>query len=116
MMRQRRQSANNVETDGQEAAGEDMLMNFQLSASFLEVYGEDIHDLMDDDRKCLPIREDSNGKVIVKGLQETPVTSDAEAMIRPTNTSDVIKMLLYYHGQLLWVTRSSSLPYSQREI
>eukprot|EP00985_Skeletonema_marinoi_P007920 scaffold3535_cov278-Skeletonema_marinoi.AAC.1 len=25
-------------------------------------------------------------------------------------------MLLYYHGQLLWVTRSSSLPYSQREI
>eukprot|EP00985_Skeletonema_marinoi_P014526 scaffold7368_cov114-Skeletonema_marinoi.AAC.2 len=25
-------------------------------------------------------------------------------------------MLLYYHGQLLWVTRSSGLPYSQREI
>eukprot|EP00985_Skeletonema_marinoi_P007929 scaffold3536_cov203-Skeletonema_marinoi.AAC.8 len=80
MMRQRRQSANNVETDGQEAAGEDMLMNFQLSASFLEVYGEDIHDLMDDDRKCLPIREAKPGVVIVKGLQETPVTSDAEAM------------------------------------
>eukprot|EP00984_Skeletonema_dohrnii_P019555 scaffold9371_cov84-Skeletonema_dohrnii-CCMP3373.AAC.2 len=25
-------------------------------------------------------------------------------------------MLLYYHGQLSWVTRSSGTPYSQREI
>eukprot|EP00984_Skeletonema_dohrnii_P010688 scaffold4191_cov76-Skeletonema_dohrnii-CCMP3373.AAC.6 len=25
-------------------------------------------------------------------------------------------MLLYYHGKLSWVTRSSGLPYSQREI
>eukprot|EP00984_Skeletonema_dohrnii_P028709 scaffold18783_cov104-Skeletonema_dohrnii-CCMP3373.AAC.1 len=25
-------------------------------------------------------------------------------------------MLLYYHGQLQWVTRSCWLPYSQREI
>eukprot|EP00984_Skeletonema_dohrnii_P007653 scaffold2797_cov133-Skeletonema_dohrnii-CCMP3373.AAC.1 len=25
-------------------------------------------------------------------------------------------MLLYYHGQLSWVTRSCGLPYSQREI
>eukprot|EP00986_Skeletonema_menzelii_P003739 scaffold1185_cov143-Skeletonema_menzelii.AAC.33 len=83
ILRQRRQSANNtvVDTDcPSETTGEDMLMNFQLSASFLEVYGEDIHDLMDDDRKCLPIREDSSGVVIVKGLQETQVTSGAEAM------------------------------------
>eukprot|EP00985_Skeletonema_marinoi_P029289 scaffold27503_cov108-Skeletonema_marinoi.AAC.2 len=36
--------------------------------------------------------------------------------IRPTSTSAVKPMLLYYHGQLLWVTRSSGLPYSQREI
>jgi hypothetical protein len=74
---------NNNDTDDdcqQQQHGGDILINFQLSASFLEVYGEDIHDLMDDDRKCLPIREDSNGVVIVKGLQETPVTSDAEAM------------------------------------
>eukprot|EP00985_Skeletonema_marinoi_P009697 scaffold4522_cov145-Skeletonema_marinoi.AAC.3 len=25
-------------------------------------------------------------------------------------------MLLYYHGQLSWVTRSCGLPYSQHEI
>ena len=81
VIRQRRQSgANVVDTECQEEFGQDILVNFQLSASFLEVYGEDIHDLMDDERKCLPIREDSSGVVIVKGLQETPVTSDAEAM------------------------------------
>jgi len=58
----------------------DALVDFSLSASFLEVYGEDIHDLLDEDRRSLPIREDSNGEVIVKGLRDTPITSDAEAM------------------------------------
>lgn len=60
--------------------GSDALIDFSLSASFLEVYGEDIHDLLDEDRQSLPIREDSNGEVIVKGLRNTPITSDAEAM------------------------------------
>ena len=35
---------------------------------------------MDDDRKCLPIREDSNGVVIVKGLRNKSIANDAEAM------------------------------------
>ena len=61
-------------------SGEDSLIDFSLSASFLEVYGEDIHDLLDEDRKSLPIREDSNGEVIVKGLINTPIASGAEAM------------------------------------
>ena len=61
-------------------SGEDSLIDFSLSASFLEVYGEDIHDLLDEDRKSLPIREDSNGEVIVKGLITTPIASGAEAM------------------------------------
>ncbi|KAL7540949.1 hypothetical protein ACHAXR_011794 [Thalassiosira sp. AJA248-18] len=60
--------------------GADALIDYSLSASFLEVYGEDIHDLLDDDRHSLPIREDSNGEVIVKGLRNTPIASDAEAM------------------------------------
>lgn len=58
----------------------DALLDFSLSASFLEVYGEDIHDLLDEDRQFLPIREDSNGEVIVKGLRDTLIASDAEAM------------------------------------
>ena len=58
----------------------DALIDFSLSASFLEVYGEDIHDLLDEDRTSLPLREDANGEVIVVGLRNTAVTSDAEAM------------------------------------
>eukprot|EP00984_Skeletonema_dohrnii_P023561 scaffold12647_cov78-Skeletonema_dohrnii-CCMP3373.AAC.1 len=45
------------------------------------------------------------------------VTYDVVAtLIRPTYARAVKKMLLYYHGQLSWVTRSCGLPYSQREI
>ena len=58
----------------------DALIDYKLSASFLEVYGEDIHDLLDEERNSLPIREDSNGEVIVKGLRNTPIASDIEAV------------------------------------
>lgn len=58
----------------------DALIDFKVSASFLEVYGEDIHDLLDEDRVSLPIREDSNGEVIVRGLRSTSIASDVEAM------------------------------------
>ena len=58
----------------------DALIDFKVSASFLEVYGEDIHDLLDEDRVSLPIREDSNGEVIVRGLRSTSISSDVEAM------------------------------------
>jgi hypothetical protein len=58
----------------------DALIDFKVSASFLEVYGEDIHDLLDEDRISLPIREDSNGEVVVRGLKSTSITSDVEAM------------------------------------
>ncbi len=59
MLRRRRQSAggggvnNNNDTvdENNYDSGGDTLINFQLSASFLEVYGEDIHDLLDEERK-----------------------------------------------------------------
>eukprot|EP00984_Skeletonema_dohrnii_P018280 scaffold8512_cov75-Skeletonema_dohrnii-CCMP3373.AAC.1 len=45
------------------------------------------------------------------------VTYDVAATpIRPNNACAVQNTLLYYHGQLSWVTRSCGLPYSQREI
>ena len=56
------------------------LIEFKVMASFLEVYGEDIHDLLDEDRRSLPIREDSNGDVVVRGLRDVQVSSHAEAM------------------------------------
>ena len=37
-----------------------VLLDFKLTASFLEVYGEEIFDLLDEGRKALPLREDSS--------------------------------------------------------
>lgn len=58
-----------------------------ISASFLEVYGEDVHDLLDEDgnNTCsranpLPLREDSSGTVSVVGLRTVSVSSAEEAV------------------------------------
>ena len=56
------------------------LIDFKVSTSFLEVYGEDIYDLSDGDRNALKIREDSNKEVIVVGLKSTAVANTMEAM------------------------------------
>jgi hypothetical protein len=63
----------------------------QVTASFLEIYGEDVYDLLDDAddasaasavgrRVSLPIREDAAQGVIVSGLKQVPVASRAEAL------------------------------------
>lgn len=63
-----------------------VLVAYTVEVTFLEVYGEDIHDLLqdvlgeDDPRKSLPIREDSSGQVIVVGLQSRKVKTNVEAM------------------------------------
>jgi len=68
--------------------------SFKCSASFLEVYGEEIHDLLSTTNtskpatqqtsggktNSLPIREDSNGGVVVAGLTHVPVSSVHEAL------------------------------------
>ncbi|KAL7525932.1 hypothetical protein ACHAXR_002550, partial [Thalassiosira sp. AJA248-18] len=56
------------------------LIDFKVSASFLEVYGEDIYDLMDEDRNALKIREDSKKEVIICGLQSNPISNAFQAM------------------------------------
>ena len=56
------------------------LINYKLSASFLEVYGEDVHDLLDRDRKSLPLREDSTGGIVIAGLTNRPVSNASEAL------------------------------------
>ena len=58
------------------------LVGFTVSASFLEVYGEDIYDLLDDndDRKSLKLRENEDGEVFVVGLRKNPVANAAETM------------------------------------
>ena len=53
---------------------------FCLETSFLEVYGDDIHDLLDLSRSVLPLREDGVGGVVCVGLTVRTVTSAAEAV------------------------------------
>ena len=62
-------------------------VDYEVTASFLEVYGEDIHDLLSSDdeslsqqQKSLPIREDSNKVTFVPGLRTVPITNHKEAM------------------------------------
>jgi len=62
------------------AGGGPVLLNYKIAASFLEVYGEDVHDLLDRDRKSLPLREDSSGGVVIAGLTSRPVANTAEAL------------------------------------
>lgn len=59
--------------------------NAVVSASFLEIYGEDVYDLLDDSadgrgRPSLPIREDANAGVLVSGLKDMVVHSRDEAL------------------------------------
>jgi len=52
----------------------------QISTSFLEVYGEDVHDLLDPMRKSLPLREDASNSVVCPGLTAKTVQSASEAL------------------------------------
>jgi hypothetical protein len=61
--------------------------SFHLTATFTEVYGEDIYDLLNPssgDKKSLPLREDSSGTVTVVGLTHIPIftVSDALSVLR----------------------------------
>ena len=60
--------------------GVSSLVDFKISASFLEVYGDDIYDLLEEERTSLKIREGSNKDTIVVGLREQVVSSADEAM------------------------------------
>ena len=58
-----------------------------VSISFLEIYGEDVYDLMNEDRiaitnarSSLSVREDIKGGVFIEGLKEIPVTCALEAL------------------------------------
>jgi hypothetical protein len=58
------------------------LIQYILQASFLEVYGEDVHDLLDDteSRQSLHLREDPDGGLVVRGLTTRKV-DDADAAL-----------------------------------
>jgi kinesin family protein 4/21/27 len=56
------------------------LVDFRVFASFLEVYGEDIFDLLDENRNALKVREDSNKEVVIVGLKQVHIHNSVDAM------------------------------------
>ncbi|KAL3924022.1 MAG: hypothetical protein SGILL_001299 [Bacillariaceae sp.] len=62
--------------------GEDSqaLLDYSLKASFLEVYGEDVYDLLDVNRRSLPLREDAEKGIVVVGLKDRAISNTAEAL------------------------------------
>jgi hypothetical protein len=68
------------ENSDQGEEGSQILLDYDVSASFLEVYGEDVFDLLDPSRKSLPLREDSNGGVVISGLKSRPISNLNEAL------------------------------------
>mmetsp|Transcript_36339 Transcript_36339/g.74047 ORF Transcript_36339/g.74047 Transcript_36339/m.74047 type:complete len:1130 (-) Transcript_36339:43-3432(-) len=81
---QRREEAEKAllqSVDGDKERPASSLVDFQVSASFLEVYGEDIYDLLvDESRTPLKLREGTNKEVVVKGLRNKSILNAAEAM------------------------------------
>eukprot|EP00600_Ochromonadales_sp_CCMP1393_P010158 CAMPEP_0174964600 /NCGR_PEP_ID=MMETSP0004_2-20121128/5962_1 /TAXON_ID=420556 /ORGANISM="Ochromonas sp., Strain CCMP1393" /LENGTH=1439 /DNA_ID=CAMNT_0016213327 /DNA_START=197 /DNA_END=4513 /DNA_ORIENTATION=- len=61
-------------------------LSYTLKASYLEIYGEEVYDLLDHgsssspNRIQLPVREDEAGKIVVQGLNEL-VVKDADAAL-----------------------------------
>ncbi|KAF7322353.1 Kinesin domain-containing protein [Mycena chlorophos] len=72
---------------------------YTIKASFIEIYNEDLIDLLTDDagRREVQIREDKDGHIIWGGLREVPVKNPSEVMallrkgssIRRTNETDM---------------------------
>ena len=60
--------------------GSQVLLDYSLKASFLEVYGEDVYDLLDANRSSLPLREDSKGGIVVVGLANRCISNTTEAL------------------------------------
>ena len=80
LQRQKELGSSSSSAQDQPSANCTSLVNYKVSASFLEVYGEDVHDLLDRDRKSLPLREDSSGGIVIAGLTSRPVKNSTAAL------------------------------------
>ena len=73
-------------------SGSNLATTFMVRASYLQIYNENISDLLKTDRTSLTIREDKKRGVFVEGLSEWAVRSPVEiyslmqrgAMVRAT--------------------------------
>ena len=54
-------------------------MEFMCKCTFLEIYNELVHDLLDPSSPSLQLRENIKRGIFVENLREVPVTSAADA-------------------------------------
>ncbi len=64
----------------EQRCGTNALSRYKLEASFLEVYGEDVHDLLLESRPSLPLREGANGGIVCPGLTMRHVQTAEQAL------------------------------------
>lgn len=64
--------------EGEQKVG--ALLEYGMKASFLEVYGEDVFDLLQTNRQPLPVREDSGGGVVITGLTARMISNPDEGL------------------------------------
>ncbi|KAI5191911.1 kinesin family member 22 [Nematocida minor] len=55
-----------------------ILFKVRIEMSYIEIYNEKVYDLLGEDHTPLPVREDSEGKVVVQGVREEPVANEKE--------------------------------------
>jgi Kinesin motor domain len=81
ILAQQKAGANNNNTIGNETCSvAAVVLDYHIEASFLEVYGEDVHDLLLPSRPSVPIREDAGGGVVCSGLTHKKVATAEEAL------------------------------------
>lgn len=77
-----------------EAKEERPNVSYSVRCQFLEIYGEDIHDLLEPAGSTVTIREGQNGEVNVHGAKELAVNG-AEVRKRAENTPTYICMYFF---------------------
>lgn len=54
------------------------LFSIEMSVAYMEIYNEKVYDLLSPEMRPLPVRDDSDGKVVVQGLTEKKVENIEE--------------------------------------
>ncbi|GMH40298.1 hypothetical protein BSKO_08202 [Bryopsis sp. KO-2023] len=96
---------------------------FLVRASYLQIYNENISDLLKEDRSNLVIREDPKRGVFVDGLSEWVVRSAAEvyglmargAKLRATGTTKLNEISSRSHAILIIIVEKSTGLFSSQE-
>jgi kinesin family protein 4/21/27 len=105
--------------------GTNALSRYKVEASFLEVYGEDVHDLLLESRPSLPLREGANGGIVCPGLTMRHVQTAEQALevlhegTKNRTTAATLMNLTSSRSHAVFtvtLTQTASLPNSDVEV